>query len=207
MSLPIPIQESTIYHEAGHAAAFWCYGIPLRYVSIRPDLAHGYGGMAVTAVEPPDKGLPELEKWMRASAAGQVAKNHRCGIATPKTTDLITKFHRVIADMNDNPDRPGHHDMRNFAYLGLRRDTEIRETGTGVETGPEGWTLIWLDAEQLIRSKLWPAVQAIADELLTIANAHVGQDISTLPDLAGQEVVAIASEAMKDASPCNPATA
>jgi hypothetical protein len=43
----IYIDPATAYHEGGHAAMFWHYGIPLGHVSIEPDLTHGYGGVTV----------------------------------------------------------------------------------------------------------------------------------------------------------------
>ena len=35
------------YHEAGHAVAFWTYGIELRHVTMRPPDDSGHGGQTV----------------------------------------------------------------------------------------------------------------------------------------------------------------
>jgi hypothetical protein len=43
----IYIDSTDAYHEGGHAAIFWQYGISLDQVSIDPDLVHGYGGVTV----------------------------------------------------------------------------------------------------------------------------------------------------------------
>ena len=48
----IYIDPATAYHEGGHAAMFWHYGIPLGHVSIEPDLTHGYGGVTVPLPRP-----------------------------------------------------------------------------------------------------------------------------------------------------------
>lgn len=194
----IQVRESTIYHEAGHAAAFWHYHIPIQYVSLRPDFTKGYGGMVVTAESPPTAGQTELRNWMHASAAGQIAEANCQGRPRLTYDDLLTRFRRAAADIANAPDPPRHDDMRNYAGLGILRDRQAeKETDKPPETGPATWITVWLEAEQLVRDQLWPAIKAIAGRLLATVNAHVGQDVATLPDLMGQDVCALAAEAMK----------
>lgn len=57
----VGIGEEDVYHEAGHAAMFCYYNIPIQYVSVRPDLANGYAGMVVVAADEPSNGRAELE--------------------------------------------------------------------------------------------------------------------------------------------------
>ena len=56
----VPIVGDMIFHEAGHTAMFAYYEIPIQSVSVRPDLAQGYGGMVRPAIEEPDAGKEEL---------------------------------------------------------------------------------------------------------------------------------------------------
>ncbi len=52
--------------------------------------------------------------------------------------------------------------------------------------GPISWVQVWRDAEQLIRVELWPAVQAVAEDLR-----------ASTRDLDFDAVAAIASSAMR----------
>lgn len=193
MPLSIPIQESDCYHEAGHAAMFVYYDIPLEYVRIRPDLAAGYGGSVKVAIDPPTTGRSELQNWMRASAAGEVATNRKVGRQELTAQQLTAKFHLAVQSLMDDPDSPIHNDIRNFALFGLYRDG-----ATGPEQGhPEGWIPIWYESGQLIRNKLWPAVEAVASKLWAMAVANIGQDISMIPDLTGEESASIVRAAIR----------
>jgi hypothetical protein len=83
-------------------------------------------------------GRAALENWMRAAAAGQAAERYRRGRRVPEAAELTTEFNSSAADVTENPDRPDHHDMRNFADLGLLRDLEVSEADA-VQAGPAGW--------------------------------------------------------------------
>jgi len=169
------------------------YGIPLEYVSIRPDLASGYGGSVKVAVDPPTTGRSDLQNWMRASAAGEVATNRKVGRRELTAQQLTAKFHLAIQSLIEDPASPIHNDMRNFALLGLCRDG-----ATGPERGsPEGWIPVWHESEQLIRNKLWPSVEAVASKLWAMAVANVGQDISMIPDLTGEESASLVRAAIR----------
>lgn len=191
----VSIGEEDVYHEAGHAAMFCYYNIPIQYVSVRPDLANGYAGMVVLAADEPTGGRAELENWMRSAAAGDAAKRYSLRRSIPEADGLISMFSRAVQDITENPDRQGHSDMRNFARLGLRRDQELPQTDAS-QTGPTAWAPIWLDAEGLIRGELWPAVQAVGRRLWAMVVANDGKDLADLPNLDGEEVAAIVSEAM-----------
>jgi hypothetical protein len=191
----VGIGEEDVYHEAGHAAMFCYYNIPIQYVSVRPDLANGYAGMVVVAADEPSNGRAELEDWMRCAAAGDAARSHILRRDIPETDDLIAVFIRALTDITENPDRRGHSDMRNFTRLGHRRDRELSQADAS-QAGPAGWAPIWLDAETLVRGDLWPAVQAVAERLWEMVVANDGKDLADLPDLDGEEAAAIVSEAM-----------
>jgi hypothetical protein len=80
------------YHEAGHAVAFWHYGIRLRYVTMRPPVDSGHAGQTVLV----DRGEitgPEIETEMRCAAAGEIAQT-RVFTSHPVPTydSLIRRF-------------------------------------------------------------------------------------------------------------------
>jgi hypothetical protein len=191
----VSIGEEDVYHEAGHAAMFCYYNIPIQYVSVRPDLSNGYAGMVVLAADEPTGGRAELENWMRCAAAGDAAKRYILRSSIPEAGDLIAVFRRAVEDITENPERPGHSDMRNLARLGLRRDQELSQA-LGGQNGPTAWAPIWVEAERLIRGELWPAVQAVERRLWAMVVANDGKDLADLPDLGGEEVAAIVSEAL-----------
>lgn len=201
----VPIQETSVYHEAGHAAMFAHFGITIDYVSIRPDLVNGYGGVVKTAVEPPQSGKLVLEDWMRSSAAGRLASDHRLRLnvpsvkqptfAVPDVAKLISEFEEVAVDLAANPDRPGHDDLRNFVGLGLLRDVEVEDSQ---QIGPRAWVQTWLEADQLVRGELWPAVRAVFESLWEIAIANKGKPVESMPDLSGRDVAAIVSAVNAD---------
>src|SRR5689334_6483158 len=70
---------------------------------------------------------------------------------------------------------------------GSGRDIEIRKMAPEAATGPETWLPIFREAEQLIRVDLWPAVKAVAHELVRnpedLHNADVAALASAAPDL------------------------
>jgi hypothetical protein len=195
MTLSVSIGVEDCYHEAGHAAVFTYSGIPIEYVSVRPDLVNGYAGLVKPAIDTPATGRTELEKWMRCAAAGEVAKERRLGRSAPEDTKLITAFTRAARDITENPHSPRHHDMRNFAEAGLQRDREILQINEG-PTGPASWVPIWRETEELVSGELWVAVQAVGEKLWAMVIANEGKPITDLPDLEGDEVAAIVSHAM-----------
>jgi hypothetical protein len=168
----IYIDPVDAYHEGGHAAMFWYYRIPLDYVSIEPDLAHGYGGVTVPFPRPDIKGRTELENEMRISAAGDAAKRHICHLQVPDAEYLISQFEITLADLQDNPNPLIHSDERNFVCAALARDEESCRAGVDLETGPASWVPIWLEAGDMIRGSLWPAVNAVADALIASTQPH-----------------------------------
>jgi hypothetical protein len=191
----VSIGQEDVYHEAGHAAMFCYYNIPIQYVSVRPDLVNGYAGMVVLAADEPTGGRAELENWMCCAAAGDAAKRYTLRSGMPEASGLIAVFSRATEDITENPACQSHSDMRNFARLGLRRDQELPQADAG-QAGPTAWASIWLDAERLITGELWPAVQAVERRLWAMVVANDGKDLADLPDLDGEEVAAIVSEAM-----------
>jgi hypothetical protein len=192
VTLSIPIQESDCYHEAGHAAVFAYYGIPLKYVRIRPDLVAGYGGSVEVAVEPPTSGLDELQNWMRASAAGEVAASAKAGAKVPTAEKLIAKIMQGVKSLIDYPESAIHNDMRSFATFGLYRDGATEPE----QAKPEGWIPVWLECEELVRGKLWAAVEAVAGHLWGLAIANIGKDIAMIPDVPGDEAASMVRAAI-----------
>jgi hypothetical protein len=187
----VGIPECDIYHEAGHAVMFWFCRIPILYVSIVPGFAGGRGMQTETAVSPPTTGQGELENWMRGVAAGQAAQQYCLSQEVPDDTYLISRFDEALRDIHENPDRPGHDDMRSLACLGLLRDESIDREGTGSGTGTVAWASVWLEAERWIRDKLWSAVQAVVESLKgTLNTDHHGW-------LGNDEVAELASAAMR----------
>jgi hypothetical protein len=187
----VHVLELDIYHEAGHAAVFRHYRIPIASVIFTPDLERGYGGHVLTACHPPTTGRTALENWMRASAAGQAAADYRHRLINPRLTQapeattLIEEFERFARDIADRPDSPQQHDVRNFVLLALARDSEIRESGSDAQTGPSAWAVVWLDAVELVRSDdVWPVVKTVALDVM-----------GNLRDLTGEEYEAIAATA------------
>jgi len=183
----INIDPADAYHEGGHAAMFWHYGIALDYVSIEPDLDHGYGGVTVPLPRPDLSGQTELENEMRISAAGKAAKWCIRRRPLPEVDYLISNFNAAAADLQANPDSPIHNDWRNFARAALARDEEFREAGLDLDAGPASWVPVWLEAEEMIRGMLWPAVNAVADALIATTQPH---------QIDGETAAALMSAAM-----------
>jgi hypothetical protein len=161
----IHIDEADAYHEGGHAAMFWHYGIALEYVSIEPDLDRGYGGLTVPLPRPHIVGRVDLENEMRISAAGDAAESHIRRRSASSAEYLISKFELAVADIISNPDSVITNDTRNFVVAARARDDELREAGQDGDTGPANWVPIWLEAESMIRGTLWAAVTEVAKVL------------------------------------------
>ena len=168
------------YHEAGHAVAFWHYGIKLRCVTLRPPADSGHQAQTVTVDRGEITGMVELENEMKCAAAGDIAQRrvfvtHR----VPTDYELIRKFEVAVAQVTTHPDIPDEDD-RALAKAGLARDDEIREACADVVTGPAGWLRVWREAEQLIRVDLWPAVRAVAEELRRTERDLLDADVAAL---------------------------
>jgi hypothetical protein len=168
----IYIDSADAYHEGGHAAMFWHYSIPLDYVSVEPDLVHGYGGVTVPLPRSDITGRSDLENEMRISAAGDAATCHIHHLLTPDAESLIRRFDAAVADLQADPYSRTHTDLRNFARAALARDDEFRQTDLDMQTGPSSWVEVWLEAEVMIRGKLWPAVVAVAEALIASTQPH-----------------------------------
>jgi hypothetical protein len=167
------------YHEAGHAVAFWHYGIRLRYVTMRPPVGSGHAGQTVTVDRAEITG-DEIDTEMRCAAAGEIAQTRVFTTrAVPTDDSLIRRFTRDAATVTANPDSAVN-DGLIFAKLGLARDDEIRDIAPDTIIGPASWVPVWREAEQLIRFELWPAVEAVAEELrrCTIQLSH--EDVDAL---------------------------
>lgn len=173
------------YHEAGHAVAFWHHGVQLLCVTMKPPAGSGHWGQTVP-VEREITSLTQMEAEMQCAAAGEIAENWFLPTRTELRDDsLIRCFTRDAATVAEDPDFRIN-DGRNFAKIGLARDDEIRSTDRGADTGPASWLPVFREAEQLIRVELWPAVQAVAEELSR--SPH---------DLSNDDVAALASAAMR----------
>src|SRR5690348_11162087 len=121
--------------------------------------------MVRPAIDEPDAGKEELEKWMRCAAAGRAAERHGYGRQPQDDPILIDIFERTVVYLAENPDPTFHDDMLNFVRLALLRDNEVAPE----QANPSNWITIWREAEELIRGQLWPAVQAVFERLLSIA--------------------------------------
>jgi hypothetical protein len=93
-------------------------------------------------------------------------------------------FTRNAVRWEEDPHFPKSDGVR-FAELGLARDIEIRKVAPEAATGPETWLSIFREAEQLIGVDLWPAVKAVAYEL-----------VRNPEDLHNADVAALASAAL-----------
>jgi hypothetical protein len=177
------------HHEAGHAVAFWYYGIDLEYVRVDPS-SLTYSG-EVKPVDHDVESLDQIAVEMQCSAAGNIAQAYFEGREDPTTDDrLIRTFTRSktrVLDLRESGETPTiaiPDDLR-FADLGLDRDEAILEADPDAAVGPETWLPIYRLAEQLIRVELWPAVQAVAYELKM-----------TTTDMHNEVVVALAVQAL-----------
>lgn len=162
----IHLDAADAYHEGGHAAMFWHYGITLEYVSFEPDLINGYGGATGTLPRTEISGQTAHENEMRCAAAGEAAAQHARGRPIPDVQDLIRRFENARAELQANPDSSRHGDRLTFVRMALGRDEEFRLAGLDSETGPASWVSVWLEAENLVRGILWPAVTAVAQALI-----------------------------------------
>jgi hypothetical protein len=177
------------YHEAGHAVMLWHYGIPFEYVTMRPPVGSSHRGQTVMGDRPEIGGPADLEIEMQVAAAGEIAATRVFTTKKVPTDDeLIRAFARAAAQVTDNPDH-SIEDQLIFAKTGLARDEEIHNAAPRAPVGPANWLPIWRQAEDLIRTELWPAVHAVAEELRRTARDLDCKEIGVLATAAmtGQE--------------------
>jgi hypothetical protein len=178
------IDERASYHEAGHAVAYWHYGVCLQFVSTSPP-AGGHRGETRKVDRELGAGVTELQNEMICTAAGEIAeKRLPTGPRLPSVYELRRRFETYPARVLTQPGLAAQ-DEGLFIEFGQARDGVIHDTSTDVPTGPPGWLRVWEQAEQLIE-KLWPAVFAVARAL------------EDAPTLSGAEVCVIAAAAMRE---------
>jgi hypothetical protein len=187
----IYLDAADAYHEGGHAAMFWHYGISLEYVSFEPDLINGYGGVTVTAPRAEISGRTALENEMRIAAAGDAAKAHIRHRPNPNAQDLMGRFDATVAEFQADPNPLQQGDLQTFVHMALARDDEFRLAGLDLKTGPSSWVSVWLEAEEMVRGNLWPAVTAVAEALIASSDPR---------RIRGDEAAALMAAAMTAAA-------
>ena len=176
------------YHEAGHAVAFWHHGIEIEYVTVNSFDSEHFGEVKTVSHEVIS--LAEVEAEMKCAAAGEIAtrafSKRREDLANDWLIECFTHdATRFTEDPNIRDD-----DRRRFAEMGLARDIETRKAAPEAATGPVTWLPVFRETERLIRVELWPAIQAVANEL------------SQNPaDLWQQDVAALAATALNRTAP------
>jgi hypothetical protein len=178
----VPRREHAIissYHEAGHAVMAWHYGLKILYVTMTSPDDNAHAGLTATA-EDDVIGLVQTEVRMRVAAAGEIAQNWR----RPNPEELMddslqrrfARDERVVA----GSDFPRFDDRLIFAWWGRTRDEVVRKAASGEANGPAGWLPVFRDAEQLIHGELWPAVEAVAEELSWSTSDLSHEDLARL---------------------------
>jgi hypothetical protein len=128
--------------------------------------------------------LVQAEVRMRVAAAGEIAQNWRLPYPEELTDDsLLRRFacdERVVA----GSDFPRFDDRLIFAWWGRTREEMIRNAASGEAVVPAGWLPVFRDAEQLIRGGLWPAVEAVAEELSWSTSDLSHEDVARLATAA-----------------------
>ena len=174
------------YHEAGHAVMAWHHGIKILYVTMTPADDHAHTGLTATA-DDDATGLPEAKARMQVAAAGDMAANWRLPVPEELTDgSLLRRFahdERVVADS----DFARFNDRLIFAWWGRARDAMIRNATPAEASGPASWLPLFRDAEQLVRGDLWPAVEAVAEELSWSTSDLSREDVATLATTALDE--------------------
>ena len=121
---------------------------------------------------------------MQVAAAGEIAQNWRLPIPEELTDNsLLRRFahdERVVADS----EFPRFNDRLIFAWWGHTRDEVIRNAALNETSGPAAWLPVFRNAEQLIRGNLWPAVEAVAEELSWSISELSHKDVATLATTA-----------------------
>lgn len=167
------------YHEAGHAVAFWHFGIEFSHVTLNPPANSGHFGQTVL-FDREIVGLAQIEAEMQCAVAGEIAAHW---LVPPRREledeHLIRSFTRDAATVDANADFAVT-DGRNFAMIGRERDAEIGRTDPDAATGPDSWLPIFRRAQQLIRVELWSAVHVVAQELCRSATDLRYEDVAAL---------------------------
>jgi hypothetical protein len=177
MARPRLHDPTSAYHEAGHAVAFWHHGIRFRYVTLSPrNAAHGGHVYVGRRAEISDPAKMRIE--MQLAAAGEIAYGRMFRLRSVSDDDtLLRRFARMAAD----PASPWlDEDMRNFARMGGDMDAALRAAVPDTVTGPLAWLAIWRDTEHLIRNQLWPAVYAVAWELVFSRHGFTYAEVSAM---------------------------
>jgi hypothetical protein len=175
-------------HEAGHCIAYWYYGWRFRYVTMRPrkdGVLAGVRNYGSRVCDTPAK----LITSMAIAAAGRIAQ---FPVASDAASDSIlrSELDRIASTvpLTGYPDP----DMRQFVGAGLELDVHHV-----LPAGPDGWLDVWHNAEDQISGPLWPAVMAVAGELMAsprrlsykqvaaIAAAAVPDSVSSTKPLSG----------------------
>lgn len=170
---------SSCYHEAGHCAAFWHFGIDIDYVTMRPPPASGHRGHTMLVNRDFVTG-PVLDGYMQCAAAGDIAYRVWAKQNMPTDDQLRIEYERAREWAIANEDGIAPDDLTILALAGVTRDDELLESDPSALIGPERWLPIRRETEELIRSELWPAVAAIADELSRRTDHIPGADINIL---------------------------
>jgi hypothetical protein len=169
----------TACHEAGHAVAFWHHGVPFRYVTLEPRIpsnaGHVYGVRLRPAVD-----SDGLAREMLFAAAGDIAYGRIMrSSGVPADGTLFRRFTRAAA----NPEDPFLSvDQRNFISAALKRDAILSAEDPSRVIGPSAWLGIWRDTEQLIRVTLWPAVYAVAWEMVFSSRALTYPEVAVIAE-------------------------
>lgn len=133
---PIVHHNTYCHHEAGHAVAFWHFGIEIEYVRITPDNPRHTGETKTVPHEL--SSLAEIEAEMQCAAAGEIAASMLSSLREdPADTELIEGFKRNASRVAADPGlTSADGDGPWFAKVGLQRD-EICRAMPGADTGPE----------------------------------------------------------------------
>jgi hypothetical protein len=154
---------------------------------MNPSAGSGHWGQTVP-VDREITDLAQIEAEMRCAVAGQIAESEflptREKLRAERTDNsLIRRFKRNAEQATEDPNLPDNDDLI-FAKMGIARDSEIRQNDPDAATGPASWIPVYREAEQLIRDELWPAVQAVGEELSRSTANLRDEDIAALATAA-----------------------
>lgn len=157
------------YHEAGHAVVAVHHGLRLLYVTMEPPSDSGHFGQTATA--PVEMDLTQLEIAMQVAAAGDIASSwflpNREADREERTNEYLIRRFQAAARAEAESD-PYYRNVDNltFAKRGLERDAKIRGTEPYSDVGLDAWIPVFRETERLVCDELWPAVDAVARELI-----------------------------------------
>lgn len=167
------------YHEAGHAAMAWHFGLQILYVTMTSPDDTAHAGLTATA-EDDTISLARAEVRMKVAAAGEIAQNWRLPNPEELTDDSLLRRFARHENAAGASGIPRFDDRLIFAWWGRTRDELIRDAATEDVAGPPGWLSVFRNAEQLIRGDLWPAVEAVAEELSWSTADLTHEDVARL---------------------------